>query len=753
MNTRRTYCIGGMLKNALLLFFSCSLSALASNNDCAVPDKGAGTIEIPPALCHYVSPQQVFMIIDGLPPGTTIELTPFYHAFFARSTMPGGDLGGEQHQFEAVMIFEAQGTGDLDGFRRILSIPTANLWFSAPRVTGDPVQSFDTEMVQLQGAIFGDPDFAQLQLSAGRSLLGTPSLGHSTLRNRGDGNFHVDSFFDVFYDISFVGAPGGALDGLSGSTAGITRLEAKAVHTSRRCNAADNGSATANIPPLDCAQITPQPGNVFQVINGLPPGTTIELEPFNSQFVCTGAAGNCASPGGNLGGERETFDSTLRLHAKGTGSLANFRRTLHLPLNLITDSAPRLPGAPVQAFPTDLFNLQGGLVGDPDFASLSIRAGTGNGLPSPGHTTLQNLGNGSFQVDSFFDVFYEVDFQGAPGSVLEGFGGSTTQTVRLEMRDTRDPAGAEDNGRGTATLPAERAAFVHPGTKLRIIDGLPPGATIDIDSRQSNFFCSMIDCGESGGNLGGEREVFSATMELTLKGTSSLGGFHRTISLPINVETHSAPRTSGLPIQSFDTDLFSLQGQLFGDPDFDELRITAGTNNGLPSPGHTTLSDLGNGRFQVDSFFDISYQIEFVGAPGGQLDGLSGTTLGNVRVEANASPTTPSHNITIMIVNSLEVPDDFNFSGDLGTFALDQDTDPALSHRRLVNNLPSGLYNVAETLPTDWILESIVCNDPDGGSSVNIATAEVLIDLDLGEAITCIFNNLDPEFIFADGFE
>ena len=32
------------------------------------------------------------------------------------------------------------------------------------------------------------------------------------------------------------------------------------------------------------------------------------------------------------------------------------------------------------------------------------------------------------------------------------------------------------------------------------------------------------------------------------------------------------------------------------------------------------------GGFDVDSFFDVTSQIDFVGAPGGALDGLSGTT-------------------------------------------------------------------------------------------------------------------------------
>ena len=36
----------------------------------------------------------------------------------------------------------------------------------------------------------------------------------------------------------------------------------------------------------------------------------------------------------------------------------------------------------------------------------------------------------------------------------------------------------------------------------------------------------------------------------------------------------------------------------------------------------------------VDSFFDVSYRIEFAGAPGGVLVGLSGTTYGTVGIIA-----------------------------------------------------------------------------------------------------------------------
>ena len=70
---------------------------------------------------------------------------------------------------------------------------------------------------------------------------------------------------------------------------------------------------------------------------------------------------------------------------------------------------------------------------------MDIKAGSGNGLPpSPGHTTLTQIPGGKFAVDSFFDITYQITFQGCPGSMLDGMSGSTQSTLRMR---TGVPAG------------------------------------------------------------------------------------------------------------------------------------------------------------------------------------------------------------------------------------------------------------------------------------------------------------------------
>ena len=373
---------------------------------------------------------------------------------------------------------------------------------------------------------------------------------------------------------------------------------------------------------------------ILTIVDGLPPGTTI-----TGVAVLTDFFNQNSSPGGNLGGEVHTFDGNLIWEAAGTGLLAGFTRTLTIPVDCVMHTAPHNAGDPVQTYEGDMFSMTGMLFGDPDFCDFSVIAGTTHGLPSPGSTTLTKLPSGDFNVDSFFDINYRVDYTGCPGSILEGLGGTTFDTERFQAGEAYFPTIDHNcqlpaNGGGTIDLPPD-CPDGYVGTLL-LTDGLPAGTTI-IGEAVLDGYVNITR--SPGGIFGpqGQTITFEAALNWTAVGTGLLTGFQRNLAIPVTVEFNVDEVSAGDPVQLFDQEVMFITGQLFGDPDFCTLNILAGSDFSLPGPGETKLTELPSGDFAVDSFFDISYEIEFEGCPGSVLEGLAGTSFGIDRFQAGES--------------------------------------------------------------------------------------------------------------------
>ena len=88
--------------------------------------------------------------------------------------------------------------------------------------------------------------------------------------------------------------------------------------------------------------------------------------------------------------------------------------------------------------------------------------------------------------------------------------------------------------------------------------------------------------------------------------------------------------------------------------------------------------------------------------------------------------------ITVVKETNPEAGAEFEFTGDLGGFFLDDGESEAFG------DLPPGAYHVAEQMMGQWTLDAVVCV---GGDSTPIGNG-VKVHLGAGESVTCTFTNI-----------
>jgi hypothetical protein len=524
---------------------------------------------------------------------------------------------------------------------RTVDLPVSFEMHAAPRTPGDPVQSFNTDIFRLFGQLPpGDPDLALVRITAGTDF-GLPSPGHTTLTQAG-GDWAVDSFFDISLRIDFVGDPNGPFSGLNVTVADTVRFRTGGgcVHLPVDCDDADacttdscdpNTGACQNAP-VNCDDGDPCTGDSCNPGTGLCMNVPLSCDDGDS---CTEDDRCVQTPSGGTScqGDPVTCDD-------GNPCTADFCD----PETGQCRSAP-MPDAPCDD--ADACTLDDHCVLDAlgDVACQGTPAICDDLNPC----TVDSCDPGTGQC-----VAVPVDCDDADPCIDDACSPTTGQCVHdpADCDDgnactldscQREACVVPDNGEGSADLPPQGCAYTGE-EDLQILDGLPAGSSIDIAAVLRSFACTAApavcsfappvpgsDCDQAGGSLGGEESCADSTLAMQMTGTGALAGFSRSIDLPSSLEIHAAPRVANDPVQSFNTVLFRFLGQIGGDPDFDLLRITAGTDFSLPGPGQTTLTRQATGDWSVDSFFDVTYRIDYIGRPGGMLTGRSGSTTGIAR--------------------------------------------------------------------------------------------------------------------------
>lgn len=146
----------------------------------------------------------------------------------------------------------------------------------------------------------------------------------------------------------------------------------------------------------------------------------------------------------------------------------------------------------------------------------------------------------------------------------------------------------------------------------------------------------------NGGMLNGKIEIGNSVVTFDVTGGGTLTGFHHVFTMPATFEVHSAPNKPGAEIDTFETNMYRMEGQ-GSDDVFDSIHLVAGTANGYPSPGQMTFISQGDSVL-VDSFFNIGFRLEIRGAKGGPFEGFADTVEGKVTMRSQAAePANPAN--------------------------------------------------------------------------------------------------------------
>jgi hypothetical protein len=517
---------------------------------------------------------------------------------------------------------------------------------------------------------------------------GLPSPGHTTLTRLGGpgSDFQVDSFFDIFYRVDFAGCPGSPLAGMGGSTTGTIRMKAyngptfcPVAHPA--CSALPTNCQTNN-PAVDmcwpdevstntAGQVVVDACTCYQQGECGPIGIIpIGVPPFDFELRCDGQC--------NIVGEQ------CLIHINGGSTGASSILASAVPAGAVVtcsgcSEACCLPdGSCVEALPFDCLDLGGTPQGvgsncstvscpqpvcEPNAAETAC-------LPAGCDPATEECQERCVNFNPTSGVVRVTDCDCRPGDDCHVAFGTSGSVGR---GSGGNPCVIPENppASGTVVLPPPGCEYLSPEEVHEILDDLPAGVTIDFATIHKDFMClkqSMmcsqtlppLDCEGVGGALGGNLDCSESSLQFAIQGHGpGFDGYNRNITMNgVFMEVHTGPRNPGDAVQDFPTDMFRLQGQLFGDPDFCTLQITAGSSFGMPSPGHTTLTRLPGGNYAVDSFFDIEYRIDYVGCPGSILNGVNGSTTGTIRMETGGFPTcegtcpTPEACVETRVVNT-----------------------------------------------------------------------------------------------------
>jgi hypothetical protein len=327
---------------------------------------------LPPLQGVYVTPAQFHAAYAN-----GIIISNISHRRFTQATPPPPPGGSQVHNFGSIVEFDRVQAGGPVAH----AVADAGVAVRVTHVgTQGQMQIFDTEMLQLDIVGGGLPPGARIRESPTRA-----SLGRTTVRPATDGNgFMIDSFFDIFTELS--------LDG--GATWSPAQQPA---HVELRRDATTVPPITVPsslLPPRNDLYITPAQFHLL-FANGI-----VIRDIRHSLFTRSIQPPPPGPPVTHSFGSQVDF----QLSTDGGRTFRHGRA----PANTVTGLRLRSSDDQTQVFDTEMLalSLQGGDLPP----GLMLRESPTR--QSLGGTAVGRNPDGTFQIQSFFDIFTEVSLDG-----------------------------------------------------------------------------------------------------------------------------------------------------------------------------------------------------------------------------------------------------------------------------------------------------------------------------------------------------
>jgi hypothetical protein len=431
---------------------------------------------------------------------------------------------------------------------------------------GATTGSWDTEILSM--SLSGDVGGVSIEIRESPSL---PSPGETSVFDNGDGTFQIDSFFDVFVELSVDGGP------FQPQTNGAGRMDLEPIRPSVEL---PSPGLPPEANPVNCDAIVSMYAGAD--LHALFPNGIDFSNPRHSCFENTSTSTDPTS-----GDETEDFDSTVEgIFDDGSGPQLV---ELTGPVKIITRGKG---GATTGSWDTEILSMS--LSGDVGGVTIEIRESPS--LPSPGKTSVVDNGDGTFQIDSFFDVFTELSIDGGP------FQPQTNEASRMDLQRVIPTVIL-----GSSSLPPEsnptdcdNLVSSYAGVDLHAL--FPNG--IDFSNPRHKCFENVNTSVDP--QSGDETETFDSTVE----GTYDDGSGPQPVTLTGPVTTVVKGK-GGATTGSWDTEILSMS--LSGDAGGVTIEIRESPS--LPSPGQVRVLDIGGGQYQIDSFFDVFTELSVNGGP------------------------------------------------------------------------------------------------------------------------------------------